>query len=385
MIFSSKLAKLFASGFFVIFIVIIPVMILLDNRFVTVASYYGVIGSVIGIIAGITLFLKKEFLKAAAAFLFSITTFFYSYQSLFSGFNNIDKNGALIDRPSPLISALTWMTWGCLSIVAVSKIPHKKTVKDRLIKLTFGVFGMAMLVSGSFDLFDIARGPVTAVSEIKDKTLRHSGNSWYPYYDLKIYIDPNINGFSVSQVIYNQVDKGDRVEVSYYPRSKQLKSIRKLKTVSASYIYKDPLNIFTVEYPVNWFEKVVPATPHIPRGQEQPTRASCNKNEMKLCLDEIISVKVVPNPNKLPLREMVISVNQEATQDYGAISDPDFQIHGVILGISTKGLILDNISLVNLVRKIYFEHKGQVIEVTLFDIGDDDIGQFSNTFKLVNS
>lgn len=156
-----------------------------------------------------------------------------------------------------------------------------------------------------------------------------------------------------------------------------------VKDVPGPYVYKDSLNIFTVEYPTNWFEKVVPATPHIPKGQEQPMRASCDKNDMKLCLDEIISVKIVPNPNKLSLRDAVISANQQDTNDYGAISDPDFQIHGVILGASTKGLILDNISAVNLIRKIYFENNGQVIEVTLSNIGDDDIGQFSYTFKLI--
>lgn len=356
-----------------------------DDRFGTIASYYGVLISVVGIFSGIILFLKKELLKAIAATLFSIITFSYSYQSLFSGFNNVDRSGALINQPSPLTSALISVAWGCLSIIVVGKILYKKTVKDRLMKLIIIIFGIAMLVSGVLGLFDIARGPVIAVSEINDKFVRHSGRSFWPYYHLKIPINSESVDFSVSQAIYEQLVQGDRVEVKYYPRSKQLQSIRKVKIVPASYIYKDPLNIFTVDYPVNWFEKVVSATPHIPKGQEQPMRARCDKNDMKLCLDEIISVKIVPNPNKLSLREMVISVNQEATQDYGAISDPDFQIHGVILGISTKGLILDNITMVNLIRKIYFENNGQVVEVTLSNIGDDDIGQFQYTFKLINS
>lgn len=353
-----------------------------DDRFGTTASYYGVLIPVVGIFSGIILFLKKELLKATAATLFSIITFFYSYQSLFSGFiNSDDKNGALINQPLPQASAIMAVSFGSLLIFMV----YKKIIRRRLFTLIGGVMGVAMLIFGGLGLFDIARGSAIAVSEINDKFVRHSGRSFWPYYHLEIPINSESVDFSVSQSIYEQLVQGDRVEVKYYLRSKQLQSIRKVKPVPASYIYKDPLNIFTVEYPTNWFDEVVPEAPHILTGQEQPMRASCDKKDIKLCLDEIISEKIIPNPNKLSLRDVVISANQQDTQDYGAIDDPDLQIHGVILGISTKGLILDNITMVNLIRKIYFENNGQVVEVTLSNIGDDDIGQFQYTFKLINS
>ncbi|HUV47306.1 MAG TPA: hypothetical protein VMW29_04175 [Candidatus Bathyarchaeia archaeon] len=200
------------------------------------------------------------------------------------------------------------------------------------------------------------------------------------------YIYPSKQPFT-AEGLYFQIrtwcpDKEKSDNIIYDQIIKSLKFSQNLKNLllgktesSAMFLYTDPNNIFSVMFPYSWFkEKETETNP--PPAPTQPLRANCEKTSIQECLNDIILVKIIDNPQNSSLTEIAY---QESQQDMGG-NQAD-----IILDNKLNALLVDNISAVNLIRKIYFKHDNQIIEVTLLNVGDEDVEQFKSTFKLVSN
>ena len=161
---------------------------------------------------------------------------------------------------------------------------------------------------------------------------------------------------------------------------------------SSLYIYTDPYSLFSVAFPYSWFEEVnfeeeIPiGVPSVDIG-----RSYCKVDEktVKNCLNETIHVKLIDNPNNKSLEE----VYKQQVYDGFKQNDESFswdmvdlysgRIEHIVLDRKTAAILVDQTSANNLLRYIYFQKGRQVVEVTLQNVGSEDVEQFVSTFNLL--
>lgn len=160
--------------------------------------------------------------------------------------------------------------------------------------------------------------------------------------------------------------------VGYFGYKNYLPKITKVIQTSNVYVYTDPNKIYSVTFPSNWFQQTEPSS--LPIGPVELKRANCDK-KIEDCLSDIISTKFIENNLKISIDQVVSSL----------ASNVNGKLTKIVLGDGTQGILVDNISANNLIRSIYFTKGSQIVEVTLSNIGDDDLNQFISTFKLTKS
>lgn len=194
-------------------------------------SFFGMIAAFSGILTGIIFFVKRDFRKSFQTIFFSIPLFVYFYQSFFSNIYLTEINGVMINRPQPAVSAIFWLVVGVLATLIANRLRMKKRISSILIC----VVGVIVFLFGIYSLSDIAQGPVKLDSVvIAKRSLRftsggYSTRSFTREYSLYVLSGSSLIRFRVNKTVYDGIDEGNRVEIKYYPRTKQLLSIRKTK------------------------------------------------------------------------------------------------------------------------------------------------------------
>lgn len=194
-------------------------------------SFFGMIAAFSGILTGIIFFIKRDFRKSFQTIFFSIPLFVYFYQSFFSNIYLTEIGGTLINNPEPYVSAIFWITLGVLAIFMATKLRIKKLA----IAVLTGFSGALVLLFGIYLLLDIVQGPTSLTSEViykRSQRFASGGYSLRSYtreYNLYVSNYSFLTKFRVNKMIYDEIDEGNRVEIKYYPRTKQLLSIRKTK------------------------------------------------------------------------------------------------------------------------------------------------------------
>ena len=157
--------------------------------------------------------------------------------------------------------------------------------------------------------------------------------------------------------------------IGYFGYKNILSRVTKVMQTSNVYVYTDPNKIYSVTFPVDWFQQVEPSS--LPIGPVELKRANCDK-KIEDCLSNIISTKFIDNNLKISIDQVVLNL----------ASNIDGKLTKIILGDGTQGILVDNISANNLIRGIYFIKGSQIVEVILLNVGDDDQNQFISSFKL---
>lgn len=194
-------------------------------------SFLGMVASFCGILAGINLLVKKDLKKSFQTIFFSVPLVVYFYQSFFSNIYLTEINGVMINQPQPAVSAIFWLVVGALATLIANRLRMKKRISSILIC----VVGVIAFLFGIYSLSDIAQGPVKLDSVIIAKrSLRftsggYSTRSFTREYSLYVLSGFSLIRFRVNKTVYDGIVEGGRVEIDYYPRTKQLESIRKVE------------------------------------------------------------------------------------------------------------------------------------------------------------
>lgn len=194
-------------------------------------SFLGMVASFCGILAGINFLVKKDLKKSFQTIFFSVPLVVYFYQSFFSNIYLTEINGVMINQPQPAVSAIFWLVVGVLATLIANRLRMKKRISSILIC----VVGVIVFLFGIYSLSDIAQGPVKLDSVvIAKRSLRftsggYSTRSFTREYSLYVLSGSSLIRFRVNKTVYDGIVEGGRVEIDYYPRTKQLESIRKVE------------------------------------------------------------------------------------------------------------------------------------------------------------
>lgn len=145
---------------------------------------------------------------------------------------------------------------------------------------------------------------------------------------------------------------------------------------SKTFKWIDATSSFSVEFPRDWFKSITP-TPGKLKGPEYQIRSRCDTPDIKICIEEIISSKILDNSKHLSLADIAVKEISWTEVDPGSITHMTFSD-------GTPYILVENISAMDAIRQIYLKKNGESTVKIEFTGGKEDLNQFISTFKFLD-